>query len=131
MTDEPRLEQEESASLIEETLETPAAEMGDQEEQPPLHQTVEMRDGGPGKKYIKVSIDREDIQSRLNQKYSELRVEANVPGFRPGKTPRKIIERRFAKDVEGQVKGEVLLQSLEQLAEEHDVAPLSTPNLDP
>jgi len=96
-----------------------------------LHQTVEMRDIGPCRKYIKVSIDRDDIQGRLNDKYSELRLEAAVPGFRPGKTPRKIIERRFSKDVEGQVKGEVLLESLEQLAEEHDVAPLSTPNLDP
>ena len=58
-------------------------------------------------------------------------MDAAVPGFRPGKAPRKIIERRFHKEVSDQVKAEVLLASLEQLAEEHDVAPLSPPNIDP
>jgi len=51
------------------------------------------------------------------------------PGFRPGKAPKPIVQRKFKKDVHDQVKGEILLQSLEQLAEEFDVAPLSAPNL--
>src|SRR5262249_34528622 len=83
------------------------------------------------KKYIKVTIERDGVATRLNAKYSELRLEANVPGFRPGKTPRKVIERRFAKEVEGEGKGEVLVESLELLAEGHDIAPLSMPNIDP
>jgi trigger factor len=132
MTDEPRSEAEPDTGATATAPETTAEETEKQEEQPvKLHQTVEMRDVGPCKKHIKVSINREDIESRLNEKYSELVVDATVPGFRPGKAPRKIIERRFAKDVESQVKGEILMASLEQLAEEHDIAPLSTPNLDP
>jgi trigger factor len=134
MTDETQAEPNNPEILTEEAApETAAVATEEEGEKLPakLHQTVEMRDIGPCKKYIKVAIQRDDIQGRLDSKYSELRLEATVPGFRPGKTPRKIIERRFAKDVEGQVKGEVLLESLEQLAEEHDVAPLSTPNLDP
>jgi trigger factor len=133
MTDETQAEPGNPEIMTEEASPETAAVATEEGKETPakLHQAVEMRDIGPCRKYIKVSIDREDIQSRLDAKYSELRLEAAVPGFRPGKTPRKIIERRFAKDVEGQVKGEVLLESLEQLAEEHDVAPLSTPNLDP
>jgi trigger factor len=96
-----------------------------------LHQTVEMKDVGPCKKHIKVTVDRADIDKRLDEKFGELVKEANVPGFRPGKAPRTLITRRFHKDVLDQVKGEVLLASLEQLAEENDVAPLSTPSLDP
>jgi trigger factor len=119
-------------AAAEETTEGAAdQEGGESEEQPKLHQTVEMRDVGPCKKYIKITIDRQDVETRLNEKFSELRVEANVPGFRPGKTPRKVIERRFAKEVEGDVKGELLLASLDQLADEHDVAPLALPNIDP
>jgi trigger factor len=140
MTDEPRPETETDnatpESVVTEdaataTAETPAEGAGGEEKPPKLHQEVVLRDVGPCKKHIKVSIDRADIDRKLNDKYSELVVDANVPGFRPGKAPRKIIERRFAKDVEGQVKGEVLLESLEQLADEHDVAPLSAPNIDP
>ena len=57
--------------------------------------------------------------------------DATVSGFRPGKAPRKIIERRFQREVGDQVKTEVLLASLQQLAEDHDIAPLSQPDLDP
>jgi trigger factor len=134
MTDETQPQAEtdpaSAATVTEAVSET--TENGEEEGLPAkLHQAVEMRDIGPCKKHIKVTINREDVESRLNDKYSELVVDSSVPGFRPGKAPRKIIERRFAKDVEGQVKGEILMESLEQLAEEHDVAPLSAPNLDP
>ena len=96
-----------------------------------LHQTVEIKDVGPCKKHIKVSVDRKDIDDRFGEKFSELVADANVSGFRPGKAPRKIVERRFHKEVGDQVKTEVLLASLEQLAEDHDIAPLSHPDLDP
>jgi trigger factor len=103
------------------------------EEKPPekLHQTVEMSDIGPCKKHIKVSIDRADIDKKLDEQYSKLTHDSNVAGFRPGKAPRAIIMRRFQKDVTEQVRAQVLLQSLEQLADEHDVAPLSAPDINP
>jgi len=96
-----------------------------------LQQHVEIRDVGPCKKHIKVTVERKDIDDRFSEKISELVSDANVSGFRPGKAPRRIIERRFHKDVADQVKSEVLLASLQQLAEDHDIAPLSAPDLDP
>ncbi len=114
------------------TTAEPAAENPEIAEKPKkLKQSVEMRDTGPCRKHIKVAVDRGDIDSRLNEQYSKLVEDSSVPGFRPGKAPRKVIERRFHKDVFDQVKAEVMLQSLEQLAEENDVAPLSPPDLDP
>jgi trigger factor len=96
-----------------------------------LVQTVVMDDIGPCKKHIKVTIDRTSIDKRLDAKYKEIVPDANVAGFRPGKAPRALVVRRYAKEVGDQVKGELLLESLEQLAEEHDVAPLAAPNIDP
>ncbi len=96
-----------------------------------LHQHVEIRDVGPCRKHIRISVDRGDIDARLSEKFSELVVDANVAGFRPGKAPRKIIEKRFQREVGDQVKAEVLLASLQQLAEDHDIAPLTAPDIDP
>jgi trigger factor len=96
-----------------------------------LHQQVQIEDIGPCRKHIRVTVERRDIDTRLADKFSELVVDANVAGFRPGKAPRKIIERRFHKEVGDQVKAEVLLASLQQLAEDHDVAPLTAPDIDP
>ena len=90
-----------------------------------------MSDIGPCKKHIKVTIERNDIDKILEKQYSELVVDAQVPGFRPGKAPRKLVEKKFQKDVKDRVRGQILLQSLEQLAEENDVAPLTAPNIDP
>jgi trigger factor len=112
---------------------TTATEEGEDGEKKPekLGQDVEIKDVGPCKKHIKVTVHRDAIDKRLGEKFSELVVDANVAGFRPGKAPRKLVERRFQKDVSNQVKSEVLLASLEQLAEDHDIAPLSSPNIDP
>jgi trigger factor len=134
MTDEhePTGTQPESGTTVaEHQPEAAPEEEGGEPKPEKLHQTVELRDVGPCKKHIKVTIPRDDIDKRLNEKFSELVVDANVAGFRPGKAPRKIIERRFHKDVTDQVKAQVLLESLEQLAEENDVAPLSAPDIRP
>src|SRR5205807_6651847 len=111
--------------------EATVAEGGEGQEPEKLAQQVELKDVGPCKKHIKVTIDRDAIDKRFNAKFSELVTDAPVAGFRPGKAPRKIIERRFHKDVSEQVKAELMLASLEQLADDHDIAPLSPPDTDP
>jgi trigger factor len=99
------------------------------EEKKKIKQTVDIKDIGPCKKHIKVTVLREDIDASFQKKFKELVGDSWVPGFRPGKAPKPIVQRKFKKDVHDQVKGEILLASLEQLAEEFDVAPLSAPNL--
>ncbi len=109
---------------------TATAEAG--EEQPTkLNQQVEVANIGPCKKHIKVTIDRDTVDKRLEEKYGKLMTEAAVPGFRPGKAPRKIILRKFEKAVKDEVRGELLMASLEQMAEENDIAPLAPPDLKP
>lgn len=96
-----------------------------------LKQAVEIKDIGPCKKHIKVTIERTEIDGLFDEKISELVNDSQIPGFRPGKAPRKVVVHRFRKEVSDQIKGQILLASLEQLAEDHDVAPLSAPELNP
>jgi trigger factor len=150
MTDEPRPEDTSTSTPAEaaasgatttaEPVAEPSAEAKAEEEKKKpdkLKQEVEFKDIGPCKKHIKVTVDRAGIEAKLNEKFSELvktkddKKAVAVAGFRPGKAPRKIVERRFRKEVADQVKAEVLMQSLTQLGEDNDVAPLSEPDLDP
>jgi len=98
-----------------------------------LPQTVEIRDVGPCKKHVKVTVDRAAIDARFDEKFTDLvqSDQSYVNGFRPGKAPRKIIERRYKKEVAAEIKTEILMASLEQLAEEQAISPLSPPELDP
>jgi trigger factor len=127
MTDEIR--PDEGATAVEnppEGTDTPA-EDGPKK----LRQDVTMKDIGPCKKHIRVVVNQEDIQGRMKDHFDKLSHDSSLTGFRPGKAPRRLIEKRFFKDVAQQVKGEVLLASLEQLGEDHEVAPLSPPQIDP
>jgi trigger factor len=108
-----------------------APEQGEEEKEEKLNQTVDISDIGPCKKHIRVAVNRGDIDKLLDEKFTELVKDAVVPGFRPGKAPRKVITRRFYREVTDQVRGQLLLASLEQLAEDYDVAPLSAPEIDP
>jgi trigger factor len=111
---------------------TAVVETGDdKDKKEKLTQTVDISDTGPCRKHIKVTISRTDIDKRFDEKYAELVGDSMVPGFRPGKAPRSIVIRKFKKDVQEQVRGQVLLASLEQLAEDFDVAPLSPPDINP
>ncbi len=98
-----------------------------------LDQVVEIHDAGPCRKHIKVTVNRQAIDERFNEKYTELVRNTTAPlnGFRPGKAPRKIIERRFRTSVEEQVRTEVLMASLEQLATDNKISPLAPPDLNP
>jgi trigger factor len=99
-------------------------------EEKKLHQKVDIADLGPCRKKIRVEIDRADIDERFGDHYKKLTHEGSVPGYRPGKAPRKLIERKFRRDVADQVKSEVMMVSLQQLGQDYDIAPLSEPELD-
>jgi trigger factor len=102
-------------------------------ELPKLKQVIEIRDVGPCKKHVKVTVERPQIDERLDEKFTEI-VRSDQPqvrGFRPGKAPRKLIEKQYHDSVAEEVKTQVLMQSLEQLADEQVVAPLSPPDLNP
>ncbi len=98
-----------------------------------LPQTVEIKDAGPCKKHVKVTVERTVIDTRFDEKYTDIvrSADVQVPGFRPKKAPRKIIEKQYKKAVAAEIKTEVLMASLEQLADEQQISPLAPPELDP
>lgn len=98
-----------------------------------LTQTVDIKDVGPCKKHVKVTVDRGQIDKRFDERFSELTLsdQPQVRGFRPGKAPRKMIEKQYYDSVAEEIKSQVLMASLEQLAEEQTIAPLSPPEFDP
>jgi trigger factor len=98
-----------------------------------LPQQVEVTDAGPCRKHVKVTIGRDAIDALIEEKFSDLMLKtpAQISGFRPGKAPRKIIERKFKTEVYSEAKSQLLMASLEQLAEDSTLSPLSPPELDP
>jgi trigger factor len=79
-------------------------------------------------RHVTVSISREDVDRYLGEAVEELLPKAEVPGFRPGRAPRKLVEGRFRDQLHDQVKGSLLLDSMTQVNEEQDFSAISEPD---
>ena len=50
---------------------------------------------------LTIEVGAAEFQAAIEKAYQKMRKNINVPGFRPGKAPRKVIEgMRFVKDVD-------------------------------
>lgn len=60
---------------------------------------VEQRDIGVLRQELKITVPEKVIADHLEHNYAELMHDAIVPGFRKGRAPRRLIEKRFGSDV--------------------------------
>jgi trigger factor len=91
---------------------------------------VTITDSGPCKKHIAIEIPQVEVERQFDDTLKDMRKEAQVPGFRPGRAPRGLVQRRFRKEVAGQVKSNLLVACMERLDEDYKLNPITQPNLD-
>ena len=84
---------------------------------------------GPCRRHVAVKVPRKDLDFYFEAALKDLVKNAAVPGFRAGHVPRKLVEKRFKKDVSDHVRQQILVDSLEQLAAEHDLDAINEPDL--
>src|SRR5437016_4242844 len=95
-----------------------------------LELDVEITVAGPCKKHVKVAIARAEVDRQFEESLGSVKKEAAVPGFRPGRAPRSLVQKRFRKEVAGQVKSALLMATLEQIEEDYKLNAIAQPNLD-
>jgi trigger factor len=111
--------------------ETASAAIEGGEESPfKMSLAVDIKNAGPCKKHVRVQVPRSDLDYFYNDAVKELVTTAAVPGFRTGHVPRKLVEKRFRKEVGDHVRQKVLMQSLQQLGEDYQLDAINEPDLD-
>tara|TARA_B100000900_G_scaffold410731_1_gene429079 strand:- start:623 stop:2026 length:1404 start_codon:yes stop_codon:yes gene_type:complete len=81
-------------------------------------------------KDLKVLIDKETMNSYMDEKYEEIKATVNLKGFRPGKVPKEVLKRQFGKAVFGEVLDKVLKETSTKALEENKIKPAGQPKLD-
>lgn len=109
---------------------TPVADDAEAAEEAKLNLSINVDSPSACQRHVTVTIPREDIDRYYDKTFSELMGTAEVPGFRTGRAPRKLIEARYRKDVVDQVKGSLLMDSMAQVSEEQDFSAISEPDFD-
>jgi trigger factor len=64
---------------------------------------MEVTELGPMKRALKIEVPADEVMQRFSRAYIELNRQVRVPGFRPGKAPLTILEKRYARTVEEDV----------------------------
>ncbi|MGD8366966.1 MAG: trigger factor [Desulfobacterales bacterium] len=83
------------------------------------------------KKTLHIEIPEEEVVRELDQAYKNLRKTAKIKGFRQGKAPRAVLERRFKKDVNADVSSRLIQESLIQAIQDKALRVVGTPRIDP
>ncbi len=89
---------------------------------------LSVEDSGTLKKKVKVEIPREEIDKRLNENFTEMTRSAQIPGFRVGRAPRRLIEKRFGKDVQEQVRLTLIGAAIERATDQAKLQILGEPD---
>ena len=91
---------------------------------------VDIKTVGPCKRHVRVKVPRADIEHFSEEAVQEITQSASVPGFRPGRVPPALAKRRFKEEISDSVRQRVLMNSLEQLADENSLDPINEPDFD-
>ena len=100
------------------------------EESTPLQLDVQVNSPQACVRDVVVTVPESEVKRYLKDAYDELVPEAQVPGFRSGRAPRRLVEKQFKDRVVEQVKGRLLMDSLSQVTESQDFSAISEPDFD-
>jgi trigger factor len=91
--------------------------------------TVEPLEGN--KVRVSVEVDEAEFDKAIDAAFRKIAREVRIPGFRPGKAPRKVLERRLGSTVgREQALHDSLPDFYAQALSEHDVDAIAAPELD-
>jgi trigger factor len=79
------------------------------------------------KKRLKIEIPAERVKEEIQKVLKDIQKKAKIPGFRPGKAPISIIEKKFGKEAESEVLEKLVSQSYDNAIKEAKLKPVLPP----
>ena len=94
-----------------------------------MKSTVEALEGNRVK--VSVDIDLEEFEEKLDEAFRKLARQVRLPGFRPGKAPRRVLEARLGPQAaRGEALSDAVPEYYAQAVVDHDVDVIAPPEID-
>ncbi|MHC4715859.1 MAG: trigger factor, partial [Planctomycetota bacterium] len=90
---------------------------------------VTIEDSGRLRKRFAIEVPRERIDAKFSEMFGELGESAQVPGFRIGRAPRRLIEKRFGKEVAEDVRNSLVGEAVGKALDDAEFRVLGEPDL--
>lgn len=78
-----------------------------------------------------VSVPRENLDTEVEKRLKSLAGKVKIDGFRPGKAPFNVIRKKYAGDVQLEVRGDLIQSSFYEALEQEDLRPAGKPFIEP
>jgi len=85
---------------------------------------------GPALRRIEVTVAADRVRRAYDRAYRALGKQARVKGFRPGKVPRRVLERMYGASLAEEIERELVNESLAPAVEQAGVEPVATPTVE-
>ena len=82
------------------------------------------------KRKISVEVPLTDVEATYDQVYSQIKSQIQVKGFRPGKMPRRMVEKRFQDVMKQEATRSLLPKYFQQALDEMKARPATRPQFD-
>jgi trigger factor len=79
---------------------------------------------------VRVEVEATKVDEALDKVTKQFQREANLPGFRPGKAPRDMVVRKYAKDIEDEAKRKLISEAYKSALEEQKLDVLGYPDIE-
>jgi trigger factor len=90
---------------------------------------VKVEETSPIERTLSVTVPASRVKKRIDNAYWSLAATVRLPGFRPGKAPRRMLEQRYHQQVEDQVVRDLQEKSYLEAIEDYNVDAVSSPSL--
>ena len=88
---------------------------------------VSVEDAGPSRKKITIEIPASAVTEKLGDSLDLISVEAALPGFRKGRAPRRLVEKRFGGAVKDEAKQQLVASAYQQAVEDNKLKVIGEP----
>jgi trigger factor len=84
----------------------------------------------PVKKKLNIEIAPDSVSKEMDKAISDVAKKAKIPGFRPGKAPKAIVEKHYGEEVRSEVMNRLISDSYLRALQEHSLNPVDVPEID-
>jgi trigger factor len=90
---------------------------------------IEVESVSPVERKVTIEVDPDRVAKELEQAYVGLGRRVKLRGFRPGKAPRKVLERHFRSEVEGEVAEKIVQSTFAEAVKVESIDVVSPPHV--
>ncbi len=91
---------------------------------------VTIEDLAPCRKLIRVDVDAAEVDSTFETLTRDFQREVKLPGFRPGKAPRQMVEKSYTKQIEEEVRRKLINDSYRKAISEQKLDVMGNPDIE-